>query len=325
MMPALDGYGVLLELRDEPATSLIPFIFMTAKSGRDYLRRGMVMGANDYLTKPFTSDELLEAINTQLEKQASIASKYEQQLDDLRLSLVHTMPHEFRTPLSVIMGYAYLLHMDYDTVQRDSLRKMTELIIKSGERLTRLIENYLLYSQLEILRIDPEKTVSLKGELARPGAVVANAARLKAEEYQREDDLDIETNDVLVPISEDNLKRIAEELIDNAFKFSQAGTTVKVTALPGEDTFTFRVSDNGRGMSAEQIKNLGAYVQFARQLYEQQGSGLGFIIAKRLVELHGGQLTIKSAPERGTHIYVSFPVQSKLQPELKPTRADNAG
>lgn len=64
MMPELDGYGVLAKLRQNPATAAIPFIFTTAKSTKADLRRGMELGADDYLTKPFNADELLNAIST---------------------------------------------------------------------------------------------------------------------------------------------------------------------------------------------------------------------------------------------------------------------
>jgi two-component system, OmpR family, alkaline phosphatase synthesis response regulator PhoP len=71
MMPELDGYGVLVQLRDTPALQTIPFIFLTAKADRPEQRHGMDLGANDYLTKPFTSTELLTAIRTRLKLHAS--------------------------------------------------------------------------------------------------------------------------------------------------------------------------------------------------------------------------------------------------------------
>ncbi len=68
MMPELDGYGVLVALRQNPSTSAIPFIFTTAKASHADLRQGMELGANDFLSKPFSADELLAAISAQLKK-----------------------------------------------------------------------------------------------------------------------------------------------------------------------------------------------------------------------------------------------------------------
>lgn len=75
LMPKLDGYGVLTELQQDPKTALIPFIFMSALADRKDFRKGMELGADDYLTKPCRPDELLSAIASRLEKQA----KYTQQ------------------------------------------------------------------------------------------------------------------------------------------------------------------------------------------------------------------------------------------------------
>ncbi|NMF66180.1 EAL domain-containing response regulator [Brasilonema octagenarum] len=81
MMPEVDGYGVLTRLREKPVTASIPFIFLTAKSARTDFRQGMDLGADDYLTKPFTRTELLNAIASRLTKQASLAKQVSTKFD----------------------------------------------------------------------------------------------------------------------------------------------------------------------------------------------------------------------------------------------------
>src|SRR5688572_4392760 len=76
MMPELDGYGVLHMLRKYPETEHIPFIFLTAKTDRSDFRRGMEMGADDYITKPFEDVELLNAVETRLKKQQFLQEKF---------------------------------------------------------------------------------------------------------------------------------------------------------------------------------------------------------------------------------------------------------
>jgi YesN/AraC family two-component response regulator len=76
MIPELDGYGVLSTLRQDPTTAMIPFIFLTAKATKAEVRQGMNLGADDYLTKPSTIEELLAAIATQLKKQAHLKAYY---------------------------------------------------------------------------------------------------------------------------------------------------------------------------------------------------------------------------------------------------------
>lgn len=118
MMPALDGYGVLQKLRSQPLTEIIPFIFLTAKADKGDLRQGMNLGADDYLSKPFRRKELLEAVNTRLEKQAAIMQKYVsqvqqtqgllakmqdlQQLSETKEGLLMKLIGDLRDPLSKI-------------------------------------------------------------------------------------------------------------------------------------------------------------------------------------------------------------------------------
>src|SRR5512140_3820992 len=84
MMPELDGYGVLAELHKDPSQAAIPFIFLTAKGEKTDIRQGMGLGADDYLTKPFTLSELMNSIQTRLEKKARLDQFTNQRLDDLR-------------------------------------------------------------------------------------------------------------------------------------------------------------------------------------------------------------------------------------------------
>ncbi|MFM8568045.1 MAG: ATP-binding protein [Candidatus Kapaibacterium sp.] len=74
------------------------------------------------------------------------------------------------------------------------------------------------------------------------------------------------------------------------------------------------VKDKGRGMSAAEIADIGAYQQFNRMFHEQQGIGLGFVIASRLVEYHGGSLKVKSAEGEGTEIVIHLPFVSVDKP-----------
>jgi YesN/AraC family two-component response regulator len=78
-MPQLDGFGVLSQLRQNPATAIVPFIFLTARAARDELRQGMELGADDYLTKPSTIEELLTAIEVRLAKQQAFKQWYDRQ------------------------------------------------------------------------------------------------------------------------------------------------------------------------------------------------------------------------------------------------------
>lgn len=117
-----------------------------------------------------------------------------------------------------------------------------------------------------------------------------------------------ELTDAIVPIPSHRWQKIVEEIIDNAFRYSVAGQRVWVKSWFKDNFFLFQVQDCGRGMTPYQISNLGAYMQFDRRLYEQQGTGLGLTVAKRLVEFYGGTLTIDSTPLVGTTVTLEFQV-----------------
>jgi len=309
MMPEIDGYGVLKELRSEPATAIIPFIFLTALSDVSDTRKGMELGADDYLTKPCTPQELLKAISTRLEKQAIINQTQSQKLDDLRNSITFSLPHELRTPLNGIIATSDFLLGELDDLEIAEIREMIQQIQSSGKRLYRLIQNFLLYIELELIAKDPEKMNALNTHsVGYPEAIITEQANYQAQKAEREADLHLELENANVKISHNRLQKVVEELLDNAFKFSSPGTPVHITAKVENDAYILAVSDKGRGMNAQQIANLGAYMQFERKFYEQQGSGLGLAIIKRMTELYGGKLNIESIPGQQTTVQVILPI-----------------
>ncbi|NEQ35726.1 MAG: hybrid sensor histidine kinase/response regulator [Okeania sp. SIO3I5] len=308
MMPEVDGYGVLKSLRKNLATEAIPFIFLTAKSTKADLREGMELGADDYLTKPFTRNELMKAINTRLDKQRVIERKTQEQLDDLRSSITLSLPHELRTPLNGIIGYSQLIIEDFPDLEEDEIFTMLENINFSAHRLYRLIQNFLLYTDLELLSRDRDRLQLFKaGELSNPKSIIKEVALEKAKKFNRLKDLDVTSDNANLKISEPNFRKIIDELLDNAFKFSIPDTKVEVIGRLVNNIFAVDFIDRGTGMSINEISNVGAYKQFNRRIYEQQGSGLGLVIAKRMTELHNGKLIIESIPEEQTTVTIFIP------------------
>jgi two-component system sensor histidine kinase/response regulator len=308
VMPEMDGYRVLLELRTHPATALVPFIFLTAKAAREDTRYGMELGADDYIVKPFTREELLGAVTSRLRKADTLHQYATHQMEDLRSTLARSLPHELRTPLVSILGYGELLDMDADSLTPERTREMAQMIVKGGQRLYGLIENYLLYAQIEIEASDPVKLAAYKtASLQEPNTVVASACQQVAHHHQRQADLMLDLNgNGPVHVSEIDLVKITREVVDNAFKFSNPQTPVSVMTRNQKNTWYLRVTDRGRGMKPEDVRRIGAYMQFERAVYEQQGAGLGLVIAKRLVELYEGQMNIESTPGEGTTVSVAF-------------------
>jgi two-component system sensor histidine kinase/response regulator len=310
MMPEMDGYAVLNELRNDPTTASIPFIFLTAKTERESIRHAMQIGADDYLTKPFTPSELLVAINSRLERHTRIVEEQQQKLKELRGSLIYMLPHELRTPLNSVLGYAEMLISDAADMQADEVADAARYIQKGGLRLLRMIENFLITAQLEIQKDDAEWIAKLRdARTSFPEVDIANLAQAKAEKVGRTTDLEIDVQKVeALRISQDNFKKIIEELVDNAFKFSKPRTPVQISARPDQDAYLIQITDCGRGVTTQQIAAIGVYMQFERWLHEQQGSGLGLNIAQGLINLHGGNLKIESTLTEGTTMSIRLPL-----------------
>lgn len=307
-MEKLDGYGALSALRNDSATATIPFILMTGLADNTGMRHGMELGADDYLPKPFTLDALYGAVEARLKKAKTVQDHAQGALTDLRQNLSMMLPHELRTPLNGILAYGDMLASDPSSFSPEEIADMGQTIAQSGRALERLVGTFLAYSQVEILRADPQVYASLRAKRTANAAQLAEAAaRKQADESKRAADLQLNLTPLAVGMSEEYFSKLVSELTHNAFKFSKPGTPVIVTLAATAGTVVLTVSDRGRGMTADQITKIGAFMQFDRKMHEQQGLGLGLTIARQLAEIHGGVLTVQSELGVGTTATVKLP------------------
>jgi signal transduction histidine kinase len=310
-MEKVDGYLTLSSLRKEPATASVPFILMTGLADHAGMRHGMELGADDYLPKPFSIEALYAAVEARLKKVQTVREEAEKKLADLRDNISLMLPHELRTPLNGILAYGEILGAEATTLPAEEVAEMGRVIHESGKRLERLIENFLIYAQIELIGADPQKIAALRKKRTDSAAtIIERHARAQANLATRDQDLVLDLPNLKnqpVPISEDYLAKIVDEVVQNAFKFSEHDSPVNVRLSDGAGSIALVVSDRGRGFSTEHVTRVGAYMQFDRKLHEQQGLGLGLTIAKRLTELHGGTLTIESQRDARTAVTIKLP------------------
>jgi signal transduction histidine kinase len=312
MMDKLDGFGVLERLHMDPSTCTIPFIFMTGLSDKESMRKGMTCGADDFLVKPFTATELMSAVEARLIKHQEMGDEAERKLAQLRTSISLALPHELCTPLTAILGFSEVVADENNGLSLAEIAYMGKSINESGLRLQRIVENFLIYAQIELIASDSRKVEVLrKCRLLDGSELIKLLSRKKAESYKRLADLTLELTEGPAAISGQYLTKICEELLDNAFKFSDAGTEVRVSTSNDRDEFILSIKDHGEGLSRQQVANVGAYMQFERKFYEHKGTGLGLTIAKRLTELHGGRMDIEVTTGHGTTVLVFLPQRSK--------------
>ncbi len=234
-----------------------------------------------------------------------------QRLEAVRRDFVANVSHELRTPLTAIRGYAEtLLHGAVD--DRDNARKFLAVIERNAERLTRLIDDLLTLSDLELGRAALRRTaVDLPG-------IVAAAVELVAEKARRGDVQLAHDRDPAgvptVPGDGDRIEQVLVNLIDNAIKYTRPGGQVHVrTAAVGPagnpDAVEVLVADTGIGIPAHEIPRLTErfYRVDKARSRELGGTGLGLAIVKHIVQAHGGTLHIESDVGKGTTVRVRFP------------------
>lgn len=295
-MPGLDGFGVLRAVRQRAELGGTPFIFLTSRSARTDLRQGMSLGADDYLTKPFSREELLAAIAGVMLKRDPIEERLRRYQEEYRRELAAPWAHELLTPLNGILGIAGLLESDPASVSEEELRELARSITESARRQQALARKLVHYFQLERLRecgwSDPAAAVEAAGGIE--DEVLGVAARVG-----RTADLRMACGRAAVRISPQWLRAVVAELTENAFKFSPKGTPVVVAAGPVDGLYRLTVLDQGPGMAAVERASIAAFRQFGRQRHEQQGLGLGLAIARNVARLHGGSLSLEAATEDG--------------------------
>jgi signal transduction histidine kinase len=311
-MPELDGLEVLTELRKDQQTTAIPFIFLTARADRAFMRQGMNLGADDYLTKPFTSAELLAAVYTRLDKQKLAQKVADAGLEEARSKLIQMVSHELRTPLISINMSLEIIAKQIDQLSPHQVEELLEYVSHGSDRLNHVVEQMALMTQLQSGLLTQE-SVARGGQPIRFSEMLVTTVSLARHFASRRPDamirLDQYDSEAVVSGNLKALKHALAELITNALNFSPQGGEVVVTQWEANGYVWLTVTDHGPGIPEDRLKlTLKEFEQLDRQTQEQQGMGLGLPLANRIIEAHGGMLQINSVVGSGTQVTVKLPL-----------------
>jgi signal transduction histidine kinase len=271
----------------------------------------MDLGADDYITKPFQSKELIKAIETRLKRQERIIGQYEKVKHELDTTVFAAYYHEFNTPLHGILGGLNLLLHARDTFSEKQIQDLLGSILKSGLRLNHSLANLMLFEEIKRAEVYPELLSMFSNGEAKanwPHKVKNELVTMAKEIYNRSSDLDLQIEPLDVKINPEYLQRMILELVDNALKFSKAGTKVKVTGKAVEDEYHLEISDFGRGFIIESLDQIAPFKQFNRKKYEQQGLGIGLYLVKRIVDFNQGELKFVSLEGEGPRVMITLPL-----------------
>ena len=235
----------------------------------------------------------------------------------LKTAILHNISHEFRTPLTSILGYAQVL---YEVVDEE-FREFVQCIEESGQRLMNTLNAMLDLAQLE------SEEMALKQKVLNVAREVENVVRLHqpmAEKKKLSLVVNPQAGEAWATLAPSFLKHIVNILVGNALKFTdEGGVTVEVAT--DEQRVFIRVRDTGIGISEEFIPHLfSEFSQESTGMGRQfEGSGLGLAITKRLTELMDGSLSVESKKHRGSTFTVSFPRMEGAAPSV-PVRPEDA-
>jgi two-component system sensor histidine kinase/response regulator len=292
---------LLRDIRSDPELKSRQVVLMTGRPDLVTPRKGMEEGADDFLVKPVSLEALRNCVEARF-KRATISWRVEDDmLVQLRASLPPQLPHEVFTPLAGIIGLTELLLEENSVFRPEELADIHRDVYQSALRLQRTLRNYLLILELQNAKSEPLPLLSPAEVEAGIGTGLTEALRLN----KRAEDMTVTVEAGSIAIKQDDLSRIVEELVDNACKFSRLGTPVTVDF---RSDGRLAVCDEGRGLTAEEIAAIGAFHQFERKKNEQQGLGLGLVLAQKLAALGGATFAITSEPGKGTQVQVTFPL-----------------
>ena len=227
-------------------------------------------------------------------------------LERLRDAFVGAVSHELRTPLTSISGFLEMLG-DEESGLSHSGRTYLEVLQRSTGRLQKIVEDLLLVAQIEANRLELDPVPADLAELAAETVEAAlPAAAAKGVELR----LDA-TGTVPVEADAGRLRQVLDNLVSNAVKFTPDGGSVTVSASNGGDRVRVEVADTGIGIPRDEVGQLFSRFYRASTATRRAipGTGLGLVIARAIVEGHGGTISLESSENEGTRVSVTLPIR----------------
>lgn len=239
------------------------------------------------------------------------------ELDRAKSTFFANISHEFRTPLTLILGpVQQWISNSQSSVPPEGL----ELIRRNAARLLELVNQLLELSQLESGRLKLDPTA---GDIAQVLRILAHTYGSMAEQAGIEYEIDLPQESIPAGFDRDKLEKIVGNLLSNAFKNTPAGGRVSIQASIKASCLHLTVTDTGRGIAQEdQEKIFERFYQVESREGEQgrmgPGSGIGLALVKELVQLHGGRISVESALGKGAAFRVELPFHQPLTSGEKP-------
>jgi two-component system sensor histidine kinase/response regulator len=320
-MPGMSGYETLEKLRSNPKFLQIPVLFFTAKSDPDSLVKAFNKGASDFIRKPFVQAELISRVNYQLSllNAQRLLSKQNHELQHTvksRDRMYSIMSRDLRAPVASIGMLTSTLAalMEKETVSSE-FKNFVFSVNKVASDVFSLLDNLLKWNQLQLKKIQPQKQrIGLCDLLNSVLDTYVPLAAQKGIElkinHEEKISQSLKLSDLEVDVDVEMFKSMLKNLIANAIKYSEKGSEILVGAILEGELLKIYVKDHGKGMSIEEQGKLFKpnFRYSASGTRQENGYGLGLMLCKEFIELHGGHIEMESEENKGSTFYLAIPV-----------------
>lgn len=322
MMPEMDGFEVCEQLKINPKTAEIPVIFLTAKTETNHILKGFELGAQDYITKPFNTAELLARINTHLElvknrkqllaysinlegivaertEELQVANKQLSKLEKAKSDFLSIISHELRTPLNGIIGITGILSQSIkDSDQLDYLVSLSG----ASKRLLRFSETALLITSLQS---NNQKVELFEISIKLLFEMVVDEMKELLNEKNIEISIDLEDYNLLIPADAELLRKSISILIEYSLSKLPSGSTIHLGIQQKDEAVCVEISDNGDGFSEEALANLQKLMTQDKFLVEEE-AGLSLAAIKLMMSAQNGTVKLYNKDKGGACVSLCF-------------------
>jgi two-component system sensor histidine kinase/response regulator len=324
-MPGMPGLEVLerIQIEDPTIVTVVITGFATIESAVD----AMKLGAHDFLPKPFTPDEFRLITRRALERRKlileTLALRKEKEM--LRANFAAIVSHELKSPLSAVQQNLFVLTAELSGVIDDD--QMSRLV-RMKSRIAELLE--LIRTWLRVISVDIESIKEGFEEIQLEPLISTAVESVQAQAVRKDIDLLIDLVEPLSPVIGDagTLTEVLVNILNNAVKYSYAGSVVQTEALNHNGEVVISISDSGIGISTEDLPFIfNDFYSGKHGQVEEKGYGLGLALSSRIIEIHGGSISVDSELGKGSTFSVrlpAYPANSITREPMKAGVASNS-